>query len=1141
MKKKSNGCKRLSSLNALKILLMMKFSIFLILACTLQSFASEVLSQITDRIIAPGETSLQLVLDEIEQETDYRFLYHSETIRDKKVTLDTKNKSWFEILDQIKEASGVDYRVLEDNLIVLTPAKVVQPRTITGTITDEDGEPMVGATVMVKGTTIGTISDTNGNYSLSEVPEDAILVFSYVGMKIEEVVVGTQTNINVTLKEEASAIDELVVIGYGTVLKSDLTGSVSSLQMDETLSSRPIVDFGQSLYGKVAGIQVLKGSGQPGSSSAIQIRGVNSLSAGQSPLIVIDGVQMPEFNLSLINASDIKSIEILKDAASASIYGSRAANGVILITTKSGVAGPSRFEVNYTYSIQQLIKKIDMMNAAEYAQASMDAAQNGWIEQGGDPNAPNIIEARGTYLYMWPEQFEHPETLINTDWQDITYSLAPMHDINLRFTGGNEKANYLLAAGYINQEGIMIGTDYERWNYNLKADAKIGNLFTLGGSFYGIYDRSHHADPWGDRGIGTVQYPPIYPVFSEDGYLGGPHNTPGYENFVSILFRVNYGHPYDTLTDLYENSSFKTYGNFFANIELFKGLNFRTAINPYFGLSNNRTYIAKDHNRGPQFSPDMGSASTSTGQTISYSFENILTFERDMGNHRINILVGQEYYDMNFNQLSGSREDFDDDDIPYLAGGKTITDALDRVTQTRLISQIGRIQYNFMGKYLLLASYRRDGSSKFGPDKKWGNFPSVSAAWRISEEFFMKSLKPTLNQMKLRVSYGLTGNDKFADYRWISRMNQARVAIGNNLVTSYYPSTIENPDLGWERTKQVNIGFDFGLFNNRLIFEVDVYNTRSDNLLLDVPLPETSGFTSVFTNIGEIQNNGLELNINSRNLTQGEFTWSTQVTYSTNNNKIIKLGEDNAPMIFRLPNNTPMQWINQVGKPAFSYYAYKYDGVYMNQTEIENDPAHYSTATPGDGRYLDLNGDGELNADDRTIVGKNTPDFIYGITNMFTYKDFDFSFMIHGSVGMDIHDINFRRSMQYHEGRNYYKLLNNRWRSEDEPGDGYHYKLTTHLDGYERTQSDYWIVDGTYLRLGDVTLGYTMPSEFTQRIGIADARLFFNGVNLFTISNATVNDPENFAGSVENVSSRGASHSPYPSAKIFSIGFNVTF
>jgi len=1020
------------------------------------------------------------------------------------------------------------------------PNKVFQQAQIlvSGTVTDVNGIALPSVTIQEKGTNNGVLTDFDGNFTIAVSSTESILEFNYVGMKSHSKIVGGNTSMNVQMEEDSQSLDEVVVVGYGTQQKRHLTGSIGSIDMEEI--SRPAGDFGQAMYGKVSGVKIQNSSGAPGASSRIQIRGITSLSGSSAPLIVIDGVPMPTIDLNNINSADIKSIEILKDAASAAIYGSRAANGVVLVTTKQGKAGEPSVTLNYTYSSQKVMNDIDMMSGPQYARASIDAAQAGWVDSGGDPNAPNTIEARGHYKYTWPEALENPETLWDTNWQDLTSRVAPMHKVDLSIAGGDEKSKYYLSAGVLDQEGMILTTDYKRYTMNLKADTKVGGWLKVGGMLNVAYDEQSVLE---GRVMHTVrEYPPIYPEYGIDGYLGGPTTIgiDGFENYYNILLRSNPGgHPYWHLNRYDDDRhGVTTLGNVFAEIDILPGLKYRSSINASY-----RRYDRKLHEKidGGVASPSRAQVLSSMSRTLNYTMENLLIYDYTLGNHDISAVAGYEYNQREYYSLEGERRDYDNDLLPYLSAGSTVYNTDDSANEYALMSVFGRLNYNFDGKYLISATLRRDGSSRFGPDNKWGDFPSLSAGWIVSEEDFMQDSQ-TITSLKLRASYGLTGNDNFSDYAWISRMEMTPVAIGNNSSSSYYPSSIENPDLGWERTRQFNYGVDLGLMNNRFTLEVDYFTSESDGLLLNVPVPTTSGFGSIFRNIGALETNGLELALTSRNLVGLEdgLSWTTQATWSTNRSEITQLGPDNAPLMM---NRTYMDIINAVGEVPFSFFAYEYDGVYMNQAEIDAHGVEYNFPVhPGDGRYVDQNGDGKINAEDRTVVGNPQSDFLWALNNTFQYKGFDFSFQLDGSVGGEIFNGSGRRSLFNHGGRNYFALLENRWRSEEDPGDGYHYKLSVDIDGMEKKPSDYWLVSATYTRLRDVTFGYTLTENFAERIGVSSARIYFNGVNLLHWQEAeTISDPENTTGSNSDAAVSGVQFDAYPTATTYSLGLNVKF
>ena len=689
-----------------------------------------------------NNTKTQTVLEEIEKQTDYLFIYNTKEVDlNREVSISAQDETVSKVLSTIFDGTNISYAMEGSNIMLMEkPSTESIPqqdtRQITGTVVDAAGVPVIGANVMVKGTTNGTITDIDGKFML-EVAEDAILQVSYIGYTNQEITVGNQSVLKIALKEDTQALDEVVVVGYGVSKKSHLTGSVGSVKMDEDVVGRPSVEVGQSLYGKIAGVQVIGGSGQPGSSSSIQIRGINSISAGSSPLVVIDGVAVPDYDMNLINNADVESIEILKDASSSAIYGSRGANGVILISTKSGKTEKPRVNVNYLFGVQKVIKKIDVMNSAEYAQAYIDAAQNGWVDKGGDPNAPNTIEARGEYKYTWPEAFEHPETLYNADWQDVVFDAAPMHKLDANISGKSQKSDYLISAGYVNQQGIMLDSDYKKYSLSLKLNTHVNKYLDVGGSMnlnYGdekeIYWRTAE---W------AVQYPSIFPVYTEGGYLGCNSYMPGFENYNTILFRPNMGHPLYMQNNDANRYTLNTIGNVYASLNLLPGLKFKSAFNYYLKRIDYSNYEAKDHDLGESYYTP-GQMTVDQSRKWNYTSQNLLTYDKSWNEHELSLLLGFEYNRNDYYKTSQSRRDYDNDLLHALSAGKTILSSSDVITKNTLISYLARVNYSYNGRYMLSAAFRRDGSSRFASNNKWGNFPSISLGWLASEESFIKKL-----------------------------------------------------------------------------------------------------------------------------------------------------------------------------------------------------------------------------------------------------------------------------------------------------------------------------------------------------------------------------------------------------------------
>ncbi len=1015
---------------------------------------------------------------------------------------------------------------------VLQPG--LQDHRYSGQVVNTANEPLGGASIFLEGSSTGYVTDAEGRFSFTHTAGQLSVEVSLVGFEKQTTLLLPGIPQVITLKEAYTGLADVVVVGYGTQKRSSVTGAVGAVKFDRDINARPNAEFGQALYGKVAGVQVLSGNGKPGASSSIQIRGINSASAGSAPLIVVDGIPLPNYDLNLINSNDIESIDILKDAASAAIYGSRAANGVVLVTTKKGKSGQAKIDLSLSGGLQQVIDKVEVMNAAEYAQAAIDAAQNGWIQSGGNPNAPNTLAARGAYKYTWPTALENPETLPDTDFQDAIYRTAPVTRVNLNITGGSEKSTYLLSGGYQKQQGIALFSDYEKYSVTLKNTTRLYKWLEIGGTTTLNYD--NETEPFNRMFEWAVQYPSIYPLYSSNGYLGAPNNEEGFAPYNAILFRPQNGHPLYRQNDAIRTKRFNALGNLYGQAKLAPGLTFRSAFNYFVNRNDNSNYQSVDHDLGSAYYT-QGIMTVNQTRILNYTFQNLLTYDRAWGSHSANALLGMEY---NYNDLfftTQERRGYDNDLLKALSAGRTVFEAKDNIAKTTLISYFARVNYDYDGRYLLSASLRRDGSSRFASNNKWGYFPAVSAGWVVSRETFFENIN-SISNLKLRASYGLTGNDRFADYRWIGGIAQGRVAFGNTLSNSYYPSSITNPDLRWERTKQFNLGLELGLFNNRINLEADVYRSTSDGLLLDVPVPIISGFSSAFKNIGKLENKGLEIALNTQNLT-GALKWSSQINFSLNRNKVLALGPNDAPMLLTSAVFSGMQKINVVGEPIFNYYGLQYLGVYRNQAEIDADPAAYSTATPGDGRYADIDKNGAIDADDRTIIGNPIPDFVWGFTNNFSYKGFDLSFLLQGVQGGLLMDENVHRSLIYHEGRNYLKQLNNRWRSEEEPGDGYHYKIKVDTDGFEKTPSSFWLNDASYFRLKSLTLGYSLPQHVLSRIRLNTARVYLNATNLFTHKKSPVADPEAFAGNADDATRRGVNSNTYPAAKVISLGINI--
>ncbi len=1137
----------------MKTFRVMRITVFLILCSIFQTLASEAYSQRTRFSLDFSETKLADVLDEIETRSEFFFLYNEKLVdTDRKVTQTFRNQRVEEILDILFADTDVVYTIT-DRKIILAPSYLSekqQPQnSVSGKVTDDTDQPLPGATVVIKGTTQGTVTDINGNYLLSGIQGNTIIVYSFVGMKSQEIVVGERNSINVTLLRDYIGLDEVVAIGYGTVKKRDLTGAVSSVRMDDVLT-RPAASFGDALQGQIAGVQVVQSSGRLGSDPIIQVRGLNSITAGQFPLLVIDGV--PQENLrdmGVIDPTIIESIEVLKDASAAAIYGSRGGSGVILITTKKAKAGTRTFNVNFSSSLQQLPRKIPVMNAEQYMLAAKTAAQNAWvIQRGMDPNTPNTIAARGHVRYTWPQEWDDPNFRANwpsTDWHDELYRNAMMNRINISGAGGTDQLNYFFSASYHDQDGIVEnivpgrGHNLKRISLDAKVESKVTDWFRTGITVNNRLD--HEKDSPVEWAIvqHAVEMPPIFPFLTEQGYPGGPtlvvndsrypKTTPALSAYEGHFFNNN-SNPLVFMNHIDNNESNRVFGNIWGELQILDGLSFRSSFTYTNTWSQNFTYAAKDNNM-PSTYWGLGQVNRSMARNNGWYFENMATYTKEFGSHRINATAGYVSEERNRMGFSASRRNYENDLTPYLSVGKEVLGASDSESTTTFASSLARVNYSLMDRYMLTATIRRDGSSRFGTDYKWGYFPSVATGWIISEENFMSGFN-VIDFLKLRLSYGFTGNDNFSDYSWIPTLGQGNTVIGGKLTSFFQKGRLPNPELRWERTGQFNAGVDLTVVDSRISLTADYYNSKTIDLLLSLPISSLTGFTSLLQNVGSVKNQGLELGLTTRNIT-GKFNWTTITNFSLNRSEVLSLGSEN---FVQSGASFGMLIRSYVGQDIFQYYAYDYIGTYRDQADITSSPI-FTGAKPGDAKYRDVNNDGAITTEDRTIIGSPQPDFIWSMTNRLSYKGFDFSALVVSVVGGEKVNLMRRRSMWWHGGRNFLAIMEDAWTPENP--DAYHYKLSTDLTAMNNQASSYWLEDATYVKIKDITLGYTLPASLASRIGLSTIRVYLNANNVYSFDKFIGYDPEQ--GGSGNHIMRGFTHSEYAVPRVYTAGLNVTF
>jgi TonB-dependent starch-binding outer membrane protein SusC len=1004
------------------------------------------------------------------------------------------------------------------------------PASVKGSITDANtGESLIGVSVAIKGTTIGTVADANGKYSIGVADKNAVLVFSYVGYLSQEIAVIGQSTIDVKLAPDIQKLEEVVVVGYGTQSKRTVTGSVASVGYDK-FKDRSYSNISQALSGQIAGVNITQSQGAPGSSPIIKIRGTSSLTAGTNPLYVVDGMPMENFNLNNINMQDIESVDVLKDAASAAIYGSRGANGVILITTKNGKPGKTVVSFTYEHGIQSVPRLIDMMDATQFVQYYIDAHNNGWVASapGRSANDPNSVRASVSGgKYMIPDTFLTNPTQFGkgTDWQDVAFRTAHSNNYQITISGGTENTQFLSSAAYLDQDAVLDNNFYKRLSVRTNIKHKLSKRVTIGTNlaFTGIQDRTDGTLGKVDVVSLALQNSPIFPEYNENGNLGYMDPKSKWYKYASAK-DMSLWHPYSMTREIDKlNKTFNTLGTAFLEVDIMEGLKFRSSVNG--DLSNSRLNAYQSMYQGYGYGTNSTSNSSLGLASSTYSFnwltENIVTYEKQIGDHNIKGLLGYTAQKQRDEFSYVTANNYPNDKVHSINGG-TVNGGTSIPSEWAMLSYLGRINYSYLNRYFLTGTLRRDGSSRFGPDNKWGYFPSISAGWLASDEAFLKD-NALISYLKLKVSYGLSGNNQIPNYGSVGLLSTVNSSIvpnyattggagsnyvfNSNVATGLLTTNLPNPGLRWEKTSQLNAGIELGLLKNRINLTVEYYSSETKDLLLNLPIPDITGFSTQLTNIGKLENKGVELNLNTRNVV-GEFTWTTDFNLSMNRNKILQLGPGNAPIYF----NSFSSVKNEVGQPMNNFYGFKLEGVFKTQAEIDAYPLKFggNVVKPGDPKYADFVKDSIINDKDKTIIGNAQPDFIAGMTNTFTYKGIEFSFMLQGSFGGEIVNEQVRYNGVWNGGRNAYAEAANYWKSEAEPGDGTHFRPTVDNVANQGAFSSYWVSDATFVRVKNIRLSYTLPSAWLSRFSIQTTRIYINIENAFLFCDyKTGYDPEN--------------------------------
>ncbi len=1076
--KKKRDCGRFQSMIGLpKIYRTMKLICLFLFVALIQVSASTY-SQNTKISVSGNNLTIEEVFGLIEDQSEFSFFYNVKQLDlSKRVNVDINNEQLEKVMEVVLAGTDITYSI-NNRLIIIHKKnghnpleKMAQQKPVRGTVSDEDGQPLPGVTVVVKGTTQGTITDANGNYSISEVSDDATLIFSFVGMRRQEIIVGSQTRINITLIPESIGLGEVIAIGYGTINKSDLTGSVSSVN-NKNFNRGIIQSPEQLIQGKLSGVHIIQNSGQPGSNFAVRIRGGSSITAGNDPLYVIDGVPVgfsaDNFNtitgdrmtvqaenpLNMLNPSDIESVDVLKDASATAIYGSRGANGVIMITTKKGKEGVNTIDYESYFGISVLRKKLPIASASqyrEYLNANSSIIEN--IDDGGT----------------------------STDWQNEIFRMAPTHSHSLALNGGSTNTNYRASFSYINQEGIIISSGIEkitaRFNINHKAFNDRLNIninFTNGATNSDnvpVVDKAT-GDEIGGIIRDALRFNPTYPVKDKNGEY----------SFYSV-FVQNPVAEAEQIQD--ETHTYRALGNASVDFKLTDYLKFNTNIGITKENIERKYYAPKSSKIGEDYG---GRASQQIRRNTSRLIETTLLFNKDFGDiHNISALAGYSWQQFVYENALMRSENFITDATSFnnLDGGLTYYPPNTSKFSNKLISFYGRFNYNLHDKYLVTFTLRYDGSSRFGDNEKWGSFPSAAVAWRVSEEDFLKD-NTVLSNLKFRVGYGVTGNQEIGNYKYLPTLSAGsnKYMFGNKVVTAVGPNQNYNPDLKWESTEQTNIGIDYGFFNGRINGSIDYYVKNTNDLLLSFTVPSPAEVTSILANVGSVQNKGFEFDINTDLLKSKNVKWNAYANLSVNRNKVISLSnnlwstEEIYTDIIPVPGFTAEHpKIIRPGEPLGSFYGYDYIGVNED----------------GEQQFRDINGDGEITpGEDKVVIGNSQPDFTYGFGSNIIYRRFNLGFFFEGVQGVDVFNATAIdiQTISTLPGQN--TLV-------EAFTDGIAF-------GESAIFSSKWIQDASFLRLNNISLGYNL--DVSKIAWIKKANIFFNAQNVFVITGYKGFDPE---------------------------------
>lgn len=1118
-----------------KLLILMRISLaqlvialwFMGTATAVDVRAQELLSKKVS--VQAQKQEVKKILQVIERQIGVRFIFSSKLIQSgRRVSLNTANEPLSKVLEDFLLPLGLRYEVTGKNIVISpvpaptdpgnldasleTTMPVPADITIRGKVTDaENKEPLPGVNILVKGTQIGTATDAKGDFSLSVPDANATLVFSFVGYEPQETKVGNLTEINIRLKTDLKSLEEVLVVGYGTVKKSDITGSVSSVKAQD-LTAYPALGTIQALQGRAAGVQIQANNGEPGSSFKVRIRGGSSINASSDPIYVVDGF----VGGALPPPEDIESIEILKDASATAIYGSRGANGVIMVTTKKGVSGKPKIDLNTSFSSQKEINRLDLLNAEQFLTYVKEARPN-VVSQGAD-----------------------------TDWQDQIFRKGGIQNHQLSIAGGSDAVKYYVSGAVYDQKGVILNSGYKRYSITSNIDIQAAKRLKIGLNLFAQrVSREQSRTQEGSGGLtpgvtsAAFKFEPDQPIQDATG------------KFTVARLNDPIDNPYAIATQLVNESlSDRIQANLYAEYDIFDGLKFRTTLGATTNSGRNGQFTPTTLNDGRAVG---GRASVTGSKSTLLLNENYLTYNKKIGKlSDLSAMIGYSYQTSSSENWGGTGQSFITDAVSYwnLGGSSVWQSPTSGLTEWQLASYYARVTYSLADRYLFTGNIRRDGSSNFSKNHKWAMFPSGAFAWKMSSEPFMENFR-AVSQWKWRASYGLTGNQAIEPYQTMARFSNVFTIINGVPVNAVRPTTIANDDLTWETTEQFDIGTDVSLFNNRLNVVLDYYRRVTKDLLFSVQLPQYSGYTNQLQNIGSVENKGFEITFNTRNLV-GEFKWNTDLNLSINRNKVLKLPAGTDILYGSGPGHLVGLGQTQIlreGYPVGSFYGWIYDGVYQEGDSFI--PGGGFEVAAGGEKFRDIDGkkdaagvltgepDGALNSDDRTIIGNPHPKFTWGLNNDFSWKGFDLNVFFQASQGNDMLSYTLMELNLLSGINNATTEALNRWSPTNTNTD-----VPKALAGRTRRVSTRWIYDGSFVRLKNLAVGYNIPKPVLDKLKISKLRIYASAQNILTFTKYKGFDPEvNYSsdGNTNSNTNLGLDYGSYPNAKSYTVGLNIGF